>query len=430
MKKTVFSALFVLIFSLPGRVWATNGYLPHGYGVKSSGMAGAGVALPQEALIAAINPAGIAFTGNRIELGASIFSPRRSYTVNGIPTPPFQLAPGQVKSGREYFGIPEAALTWQLNPHSAFGLILYANGGMNTSYSRYDTAGHAGTFGAGSSGVDLAQMFLSPTYAYRFDNGAALGLSAVLAYQRFAAKGITSFGASGFNISNDSANLSDRGHDHSFGGGINLGFILPLTEQLTLGGGYRSRIYMQKFDKYRGLFAQQGDFDIPASATLGLAWKTTPRLTLALDVQKTWYSKINSVGNTMAPAIFQCLGGNTGYCLGANQGIGFGWRDMTTLKFGLQYAASREWTWRLGYSYGRQPIPASEVFFNILAPGVMEEHFTAGLTKTFDHGHQEINLAVMLAPAKRITGPISATQTVTLKMKQYQLQLGWTHHFP
>jgi long-chain fatty acid transport protein len=189
---------------------------------------------------------------------------------------------------------------------------------------------------------------------------------------------------------------------------------------------------MSELDDYQGLFAQQGDMDIPASATLGLAWKTTSSLTLALDVQKTWYSSIDAVGNSIQPAMNLCGGAKFGdaqtdpSCLGGNNGIGFGWKDMTTVKLGLQYEASNDWTWRAGYSHGNQPIPESEVFFNILAPGVMEQHFTAGFTKKFDNGNQEINFAAMYAPAKSISGPISDTQTVELEMKQYQLELGWS----
>ena len=189
---------------------------------------------------------------------------------------------------------------------------------------------------------------------------------------------------------------------------------------------------MSKLDDYQGLFAEQGDMDVPASATIGLAWKTTASLTLALDIQKTWYSSVKAVGNSMQPAMSLCGGAKFGgastapSCLGGNNGIGFGWKDMTTLKLGLQYETNNNWTWRAGYSHGNQPIPESEVFFNILAPGVMEQHFTAGFTKTFDNGSQEINFAAMYAPTKSISGPISSTQTVELEMKQYQLELGWS----
>jgi len=405
---------------------ATNGYLAHGYGIKSKGMAGTGVALPQDALIGATNPAGIAFVGDRLDLGVSIFSPRRSYDVTGNPSANPQeprLAPGKVDSDREYFIIPEFGVTWQLDEHKAVGITVTGNGGMNTKYASSEN-----TFGGGKAGIDLAQLFIAPTFSYRFDNDAAIGVSAILAYQGFEAKGLGAFAG----LSNSSEDLTDNGHDSSFGAGINLGFILPIGTQVTLGGGYRSRIYMSEFDDYKGLFAEKGGFDIPASATIGLAWKTTQSLTVLLDVQKTWYSQVDAIGNSMMPAMATCggakFGGATTHpsCLGGNNGIGFGWDDMTTVKFGVQYEASNDWTWRAGYSHGNQPIPDSEVFFNILAPGVMEEHFTVGFTKKFDGGSQEINFAAMYAPEHSVKGDISSTQTVELEMKQYQLELGWS----
>ena len=421
LRQLLLASLFSTLISSPA--FATNGYLGHGYGIKSKGMAGAGIAMPQEALIIATNPAGIAFVGNRVDISAALFSPRRSYDVSGAVTGPFPLADGKVNSDRKYFVLPEAGATWQLDDHKSVGLALYGNGGMNTDYSSSDSNG--GTFGAGTSGVDLAQLFLSPTFAYRFDNDVAIGISAILAYQTFEARGVSSFAG----LSNDSTHLSDNGHDSSYGAGINLGFILPVGKKVTLGGGYRSRVYMTELDDYKGLFAEQGDMDIPASATIGLAWKTTENLSIALDVQKTWYSHIDAVGNSMMPAMGLCMTRVTPTspsCLGGNNGIGFGWEDMTTVKFGVQYEAANNWTWRAGYSHGNQPIPDSEVFFNILAPGVMEEHFTAGFTKQFDAGRQEINFAAMYAPSYSISGTIPSGQTVELEMKQFQLELGWS----
>lgn len=232
-------------------------------------------------------------------------------------------------------------------------------------------------------------------------------------------------------MSNDPAHLSNNGHDDSFGAGINLGFILPISNTVTLGGGYRSRVYMTEFDDYKGLFAEQGDMDIPESATIGLAWKATEQLTLALDVQKTWYSSIDAIGNNMQPAFTTCFmnGPSDPSCLGGDNGIGFGWKDMTTVKLGVQYEATNDWTWRAGYSHGNQPIPDSEVFFNILAPGVIEQHFTAGFSKKFDNGSQEINFAAMYAPSYSVIGQINPTQIAEIEMKQYQLELGWALQF-
>lgn len=53
--------------------FATNGYFQHGYGIKSQGMGGVGIALPQDSLTAAINPAGMGLIGNRYDFGINYF---------------------------------------------------------------------------------------------------------------------------------------------------------------------------------------------------------------------------------------------------------------------------------------------------------------------------------------------------------------------
>ena len=144
------AALLSLTISLPA--FATNGYLAHGYGIKSKGMAGSGIALAQDSLIGATNPAGTAFVGNRIDAAAALFSPRRNYDVTGAPSANPQeprLAPGKVNSDRDYFIIPEFGATWQLDDRRAVGITITGNGGMNTSYSA-----NTNTFNAGKSGID------------------------------------------------------------------------------------------------------------------------------------------------------------------------------------------------------------------------------------------------------------------------------------
>ena len=64
-----------------------------------------------------------------------------------------------------------------------------------------------------------------------------------------------------------------------------------------MGATWASKTYMGKFDKYRGLFAEQGDFDIPSNFGVGLAWKATNELTIAGDYQRILYSQVAAIGN-------------------------------------------------------------------------------------------------------------------------------------
>jgi long-chain fatty acid transport protein len=69
--------------------------------------------------------------------------------------------------------------------------------------------------------------------------------------------------------------------------------------------------------------------------------------------------------------------------------------------------------------------------FNTLAPAVVTDHFTAGMTMKMS-GNQEFNLAAMYAPSKSVTGqnPVdqfaaSGGTRVEIEMAQWDIQAGW-----
>jgi long-chain fatty acid transport protein len=421
---------------------ATNGYFAHAYSIKNKGMAGAGVAAPLDAMVPSINPAGLTEIGNRLDLGLTFFSPRREYNIDGSPsgfpgTSP--LAPGTVESDSEYFFIPSIGWSHQLNDRSAVGIAVYGNGGMNTDYP---PVGGFGTFGEpagfltdGTTGVDLMQLFIAPTLATKLAYNHSLGITPIIAAQFFEARGLNAFGSAfgcppGFCVSSDDTKLTNNGHDSSLGFGMRVGYLGRITEQVSIGFSYQSKIYMDEFDDYAGLFAEQGDFDIPANWTAGIAVKPIPEVTVAFDVQRIYYSSVKSIANTFMPAMGMAFMGDPDSELGDDNGAGFGWDDMTVFKVGLQWARSDQWTYRFGYSYGDQPIDASEVMFNILAPGVIEQHATFGLTYTFANT-SELDFSLTYALEEDVTGPnpFDPGQTITLTMNQWEVGLGYSWKF-
>lgn len=69
------------------------------------------------------------------------------------------------------------------------------------------------------------------------------------------------------------------------------------------------------------------------------------------------------------------------------------------------------------------------MFFNILAPAVIQHHITLGLS-TLLNKKQEITFALMYAPAASVTGtnPLETPnqQTIKLNMNQFQFELGYS----
>jgi len=63
-----FAATMALLTATPA-AFATNGYFSHGYGIKTKALAGAGIALPQDSLAIATNPAGLTEIGTRFDVG-------------------------------------------------------------------------------------------------------------------------------------------------------------------------------------------------------------------------------------------------------------------------------------------------------------------------------------------------------------------------
>ncbi len=418
------------LIGLSGTALATNGYFAHGYGTKNNGMAGAGVALPQDSLAAATNPAGMAWVGDRMDLGAALFSPHREYSASAIGGglgANGGMSGSTVQSDNEYFLVPHFGRNWMQSSSTAFGISVYGNGGMNTEYNASDTPFGLGTFQGGDTGVNLMQLFVAPTYAKKVSSSLTWGVSAIVAYQRFSAEGLTPFAG----LSTDSGNLSNRGNDTSYGYGARIGVLTELSPTVTFGASYQTRVYMSEFDKYKGLFAEQGDFDIPANATIGIAWKTSNSTTLAVDWQWIGYGDIAAIANPIMPNLAQCMGGDASYCLGGDNGMGFGWDDMTILKIGYQWQTSPQWTWRAGISHGSQPIPSSEVLFNILAPGVIQDHLTFGFTKT-NNANSEFNFAFMYALEETVSGTNNLdvpAQDIDLKMDQWQAEASWAWKF-
>ncbi|HEY9200332.1 MAG TPA: outer membrane protein transport protein [Gammaproteobacteria bacterium] len=420
--------------------YATNGYFAHGYSTAEKGLAGAGVAYSQDALSSATNPAGLVKVGERLDVGGAIFNPNRKYTASmpsGAATigntgfPAFPLTPGTYESSHDYFFIPHIAYNWMLDDTTAFGIAAYGNGGMNTDYQTVQNPNNTtGTFGGGNAGINLSQLFINASYAKQIDDKNAVGASLIVAYQMFKAHGLGAFGQLGF--SNDPANLTDNGDDTSYGYGVKLGWQGDVTPDVTLGVSYQSKMSMSEFDDYAGLFAEQGGFDIPATAIIGLAWKTSDRSTLVADIQQIYYSDVASIGNDGVNNLFACGmagGAPNASCLGGSNGAGFGYDDMTVIKLGYEWQQN-DMTWRVGVSNGDQPISDKETMLNILAPAVMETHLTFGFTMPIS-ANSEFTFAGMYAPSNSVEGPtqFDNTQTVKLEMDQFELQGTYTMKF-
>lgn len=484
---------------------ATNGYFAHGYSLSQSAMAGASTAMVEDSLVASVNPANGVWVGDAFDVGLSMFAPIREHVITerGPDAGPgiFTISPiAEDRSKRERFYIPGIGYNRRIDERSSWGIAVYGNGGMNTVFTRNsasfgdqlplfrtecngsfggggvvkgappDTAGFCGN-GDPTASVDLIQLFIVPSYSRKIGERFSIGIAPIFVGQQFEAKGLNAFAA----FSNSPKRVSDQDKDSSLGFGGRVGVFGKPLSWLAVGASYQSRIAMQRFDKYEGLFAGRGDFDIPSNWNAGVALLLPGKQRVAIDYQRINFNEVDAVGNPLGPnrfvndcALPRLLASQTGglvgdagpsqACLGADSGPGFGWQDIEVLKFGYQVAVG-SFVLRAGYSHGETPIPESEALFNILAPAVPEVHYTAGLSFRMTPA-LSLDLALMYARNNPVRGqnPLSNVdanvvellgggalpgvvdtsdafgadpqdQRITLDMRQYEVSFGISYRF-
>jgi long-chain fatty acid transport protein len=283
---------------------------------------------------------------------------------------------------------------------------------MNTDY---DSA--IPLFGTTEAGIDLIQLFVVPTLSMKLNENHSIGIGINLAAQAFEANGLENFDDP--MMTSSPGNVANNGHDFSYGAGVRLGWTGKVAPGVTLGATYQTRTWMTEFDDYEGLFAENGDFDVPSNWGLGIAVEATPKLTVAFDYQRINYSEVDSVGNSinnfLTCAAPDCI-------LGADNGPGFGWEDQNVYKLGLAYQAKDNLVLRAGYTYGTQVIPSGEMILNVLAPSTVQKHLTLGGTYTLQND-SELTFAYMHAFEEEVTGPTKFVPGNT-SIKMYQDSIG------
>lgn len=400
-------------------VYATDGYFSNGYGIKSKGRAGVSLTTTDDAFGGANNPATITWAADRVDLGLDWFRPIRDAERTGAAGPAAALN-GQVTSDSDNFFIPEFGFKRAIGKDVAVAITVYGNGGMNTDYPAGQlNLGPGATglnllAGPGRLGVDFSQLFVAPTVAWKFTANQSIGLAPIFGYQRFKAYGLGAFSP----LSQDNTALTDRGYDQAFGVGVRVGYLWNITPEVSVGAAYSSPVFMQRFEKYRGLFTEDGSFDTPQNFGAGLGWQALPVLRLGVDYKWIDYAWVAAVGNPS---------GNAGL-LGQAGGPGFGWRSISVIKLGADWKVADNFTLRGGYSFNENPIRSSDVTFNILAPGVVQHHLTLGATYAF--ARQEISAAYMHGFSNSVTGESRfvalgmAPPGTTEKISMYQDSFG------
>jgi hypothetical protein len=204
------------------------------------------------------------------------------------------------------------------------------------------------------SGPGIERSVIAPSLNYRLGEASSVSVSAIFAQQRFATLGM---GIADLDYLPASAIL--RGNE-SYGAGGRIDLEGSPVDRWHWTAGYQSRVNMDAFNNYRGVFAEPGKFDIPANANIGIGYDISPLFGVDLGVERIMYSDITPFTSQALPTRVLAL-------LGDGASPAFEWQDLTVYSLGGTLRHPEFGDFALRYTTRQQPEPTSNLLKHALA---------------------------------------------------------------
>jgi hypothetical protein len=270
----------------------------------------------------------------------------------------------------------------------------------------------------------LQRYILSPSYLQPWGDNSSIGVSAIFAYQRFASLGLglESLPAAQGVSAAPALPYEFRSNQASYGAGMRVDFNSALSERLSWQAGYQSRVNMDAFNYYRGVYSEPGSFDIPASANIGLGYAVSPDLKIDLGAERVMYSQIAPFTSGALPTRFLVL-------LGSSISPTFAWQNVDVYSIGWTWRDSSNGLWSLHYSTREQPLPTSRLLQTALDPYLASHNIEFGFTHMFGLA-SSLRIEASYAPSEYVLGlPISNNLRSNSDGNQLEYQALWTTRF-
>jgi len=270
----------------------------------------------------------------------------------------------------------------------------------------------------------LQRYILSPTYVQPWGENSSFGVSAIFAYQRFA-----SFGLGLDNKPTPSGSVTPvmsfeyrNSELASYGSGMRVDFNSAFTDRLSWQVGYQTRVNMDAFNNYRGVYSEPGSFDIPASANIGLGYAVSPDLKFDVGAERVMYSQITPFTSAALPTRFLVL-------LGSSISPTFAWQDVDVYSIGWTWRDTSDSVWSLHYNTREQPLPTSRLLQSALEPYLASHNIEFGFAHLFGRA-SSLRVEATYAPSEFVLGlPTNNSLRSNGDGNQVEYQALWTTRF-
>lgn len=240
-----------------------------------------------------------------------------------------------------------------------------------------------------ASGLER-QMLTSGLY-HEFSRDSLLGVEAVLAYQSYGTARLGMRSLSEPWPGQEQLASFQPYQESGYGTGVRLNVHSEVAPGVAIDAGFQSRIDMEEFAYYRGVYSNPADLDIPARARLGLAFQTIGRSWLNLSVERVLYSEVSAFPSRLLPDSFLSQ-------LGDSTSPAFTWEDLTVYTVGWTWSNGDDLAWHVDFSSRSTPSPTSRALSRALDGMLADSAMTVGYSMRMGEGSR-FNLNAAYAPA-------------------------------
>ena len=394
--KIVFTILIhcLLLISVTP-LMANTGMENIAYGAKSAGMGGTSIAVGDDTTVMNTNPAAISrIEGGRIDMNLEMMFPMFS----------FENPVNDTRGKHPIYLIPSAGIAYrQEGSKWSFGIGMFNEGGTGTDYGLLRVNNDVLGPGIGTTYIEYFSQFsymkATPTIAYNITDKVSIALSPHIGYSTMRMKmpffepSLNRFWAS--DMDGDATSLSGKiGLLYNFKDKYGFGIVYTAPTDINLKGDVTMTAPTGDIPGMPQQSVMKGDLKMkigwPQSVKAGTFFKVKPLggMLVAFDVEWLNWSdyykeipvKMTHVSMNGIPVADKEFKMKTD------------WRDQWVFKLGMEYPATDRLNLRMGYIYGKNPVPSKGALAT-MNPFV-EHHITGGLGYRLSD-HFDLNMAVV-----------------------------------
>ncbi|HET9048029.1 MAG TPA: hypothetical protein VFN29_03580 [Chiayiivirga sp.] len=246
-----------------------------------------------------------------------------------------------------------------------------------------------------------------------------IGVSALIAQQQYATPGFGLLGAFTPNF-HDTAE-SGKG-EISHGQGMRVDYRLPLNDRVTWRANAQSRLDMRSFESIHGIYAEPGDFDLPARLGAQVEWQVSADFALSFGVDRVYYGAITPFTSPALPARLLSL-------MADGSAPAFAWEDLTV--YSLEGQLDDRWRgqWTLRYTTRQQPSASVDMYQQVLESEYTNINLMLGYQRDITRTGA-LRLTASYAPSMAFLGPGPAFSSRTYSRGAVaELEAAWVMAF-